>query len=109
MRRRTKVLAAGAATAVVLGGAGVAVAAGAGGDDDGEGRPITGSELTRASKVALEHTGGGRVTGSEIDDEEGYYEIEVTMGDGSQVDVHLNRAFQVIDTTDDGSGDTEEP
>jgi hypothetical protein len=71
------------------------------GPDDGNGSPITGSALHRASAVALDELGGGEVTGSEAQDEEGYYEIEVTR-DGSQVDVHLDRQFNVIDSSGDG-------
>jgi uncharacterized membrane protein YkoI len=86
---------------------GVAIAGAAGGDDDGSEKPISGSALDRASTAALEHTGGGRVTDSEVGDEEGYYEVEVTRGDGSQVDVHLDRDFNVLggQADDDGSGD----
>ena len=46
-----------------------------------------------------------RVTESEVDDEEGYYEIGVTRDDGSQVDVHLDRDFNVLDSSSDGGSD----
>lgn len=75
------------------------------GRDDGNGQPVTGSPLDKASAVALDHTGGGRVSGSEIRDEEGYYEIEVTKADGSQVDVHLDSDFNVLDAQSDGGGE----
>jgi uncharacterized membrane protein YkoI len=104
MKRRTKIVV--AATALVgaaAAGTGVAVAGGAG-DDDGTETPITGAELDRASAVALDETGGGRVTETEKGDEEGYYEVEVTRDDGSQVDVHLDRSFHVIDSSADGDG-----
>jgi uncharacterized membrane protein YkoI len=99
---------AGAVIAVL--GVGAAAIAGAtgGGDDDATDKPITGSALQRASDAALEHTGGGRVTETEAGDEEGAYEVEVTRADGSQVDVHLDRSFNVIGDeadSDDGSGD----
>lgn len=61
-------------------------------------QPITGPDLERASKVALDYTGGGRVTGTEIEDEESYYEIEVTRDDGSQIDVQLDESFNVVGT-----------
>lgn len=85
---------AGAALLVVAiaGSAGGAVIA-TGGDDE---QPITGSALDKASAVALDHTGGGRVTGTEIGDEESFYEVEVTLGDGSQVDVQLDENFKVV-------------
>ena len=96
----------GVLAALVVGGAAIA---GASGDDDaGENeRPITGSALDRAKTAALDHTGGGKVTGTEVDDEEGKYEVEVTTSDGS-VDVHLNEDFQVLSEVgdkDDGSED----
>jgi uncharacterized membrane protein YkoI len=81
---------------------GVAIAGAAGGDDDDGGeRPIAGSALDRASAAALEHTGGGRVTETETGDEESYYEVEVTRGDGSQVDVQLDRDFHVTGSEGD--------
>jgi hypothetical protein len=86
-------------------GGGAAIAGATGGGDDGSGTPVTGNSLDRASAVALQQTGGGRVTGSEIRDEEGYYEIEVTRSDGSQVDVHLDRNFKVVDAKADGGPD----
>jgi len=80
--------------------AGIAIAAG--GHDDSA--PITGSALARASSAALDFT-GGRVTGTEVGDEGGYYEVEVTRADGSQIDVHLDSAFNVLG----GAADTEAP
>ncbi len=75
------------------------------GHDDGDSQPITGSALDKASAAALRETGGGRVTASELDDEEGYYEIEVTRPDGSQVDVHLDRAYNVLDAQSEAGDD----
>ena len=107
MQRRTKAIVASATiVAVAAGGASAAVAAG-GGDDDETEAPITGSALSRANDAALAHTGEGRVTETEVGDEESYYEVEVTLDDGSQVDVQLDRDFNVVgsegddDTTDD--------
>jgi hypothetical protein len=106
MKTRKKLLiVGGSALALAVGGAGVAMATGAG--DDGNGQPITGSALEKASSVALNETGGGKVSATEIRDEEGYYEVEVTKPDGSQVDVHLNKDFSVIDSSADGSGGDE--
>ena len=95
MRRRTKVVLAGTVAGVaILAGTGYAVAGGA--DDDATDTPITGSALDQASSAALEHTGEGRVTETEVGDEESYYEVEVTLDDGSEVDVQLNRDFEVV-------------
>lgn len=103
MQRRTKWIAGGAlAVAVVAGGAGVAIAGGVGDDDE---PPITGRALDQATAAALEETGGGTVTETEQGDEEGAYEVEVTLDDGRQVDVHLDEDFNVISSdADDDSG-----
>ena len=98
MRRWKRWVAAAAVAAAVMGG-GTGIAAATGGDDHDQ--AITGDALTRASAVAIAHTGGGRVTGSEVGDEEGYYEVEVTLPDGRQVDVHLGRDFRVLTTKAD--------
>ena len=76
--------------------------------------PITGSALDRASQVALKEVGSGKVTQTEAGDEEGAYEVEVTKADGSQVDVHLDKSFAVLDAKadkadseqSDGDGET---
>ena len=97
MKRKTTILIAAGATVVAL-GAGVAVVSATG--DESE-TPITGNDLTRASEAALASTGGGRVTGTEVGDEDSYYEVEVTLDDGSQVDVQLDKDFRVVETKDD--------
>lgn len=71
-------------------------------EDDSD-TPIVGSELDRASEAAIAYMGGGRVTGTEIGDEESYYEIELTFDDGSQVDVQLDESFVVVGSEDDDS------
>jgi uncharacterized membrane protein YkoI len=91
------------AAALVVAGAGVAAASG-GGDDDGSDQGITGAALDRASTAALAETGGGRVTETEVGDEESYYEVEVTLDDGSQVDVQLDKSFSVVSTKADDDG-----
>ena len=108
-------LAVAAVAALGLGGAAIAGATGGdddGGDDDATEKPISGSALDRAKAVALAHTGGGRVTATEVGDEEGYYEVEVRRADGSQTDVHLDRSFHVLGSAadgDDGAGDDDGP
>ncbi|MBD8870316.1 PepSY domain-containing protein [Nocardioides sp. MJB4] len=102
-KRRAGVLV-GAVVAVAVGVGGAAVA-GSGGDDDAGDREITGPALQEAEREALAETGEGRVTGTEVEDEESYYEVEVTLEDGSQVDVQLDESFQVVGTeADDESG-----
>ncbi len=76
-------------------------------EDEREGtdEAITGDALDRASEAALEYIGEGRVTDTEVGDEEGYYEIEVTRDDGGQVDVHLDENFEVLGNEVDGRED----
>jgi uncharacterized membrane protein YkoI len=94
-------IAVGVVAVLATGGAAIAGATGGGGDagDKGEKEtPITGSALDRASQAALKEAGGGKVTETEQGDEESYYEVEVTKADGSQVDVQLDKAFNVVAT-----------
>jgi hypothetical protein len=97
-----KVLLAVALAIVVLAGAGVAYATGSG--DNSSAPQETGAGIEKAKSIALDHTNGGRVSGTEIGDEEGYYEVEVIRGDGSQVDVHLDRDYNVLSMPADHEG-----
>jgi len=92
-------LVAAAVAVLLLVGAGVAYATGSGGDDSEQ--QATGPGIEKAKSVALDQTNGGHVSGTEVGDEEGYYEVEITRDDGSQVDVHLDRDFNVLSTPDD--------
>ena len=110
MKKRTKIIGAGAAAlALAAGGAGVAIAGGSDEAEDAAEGPdvaISGSALDQAKAAALESTGGGTVSGTETGDEESYYEVEVTLDDGSQVDVQLDRGFNVVGSSgDDEAGE----
>jgi uncharacterized membrane protein YkoI len=103
MKKRIALVAALVAVAAAV-AAGFAVA---GARDDHE-QSITGNALVRASQAALAETGGGRVTETEVGDEDAYYEVEVTLPDGREVDVHLDRSFAVVSSAgdaDDAEGD----
>jgi hypothetical protein len=102
---RTGLLAA-AVVMILLVGAGVAYATGSG--DDSSEQQATGPGIDKAKDIALDHTNGGHVTGTEVGDEEGYYEVEVTKDDGSQVDVHLDRDFNILGTPADHEGSDHE-
>lgn len=100
-----KKLAIGAAAAVLaLGGGGAAIAsqqeqqapAPTNGGDESSEQQATGPNIEKAKSAALDYTNEGRVTGAEVGDEESYYEIEVTREDGSQVDVQLDRDFNIV-------------
>jgi hypothetical protein len=104
MNARTKWIAGAAVAVAVLGiGTGVAMAVG-GGDDD---TPLTGSTLDQATAAALEATGGGTVTETEVGDDGAAYGVEVRLDDGTQVEVNLDERFEVIgqEQDDDGAGD----
>jgi len=101
MRKRTLITIAAVAALAAAGG--TAIAAGAR-DDDATERPISGDALERAKAAALADT-PGRVTGTEVGDEESYYEVEVTRPDGSQVDVQLDRDFHVVSSATDSEND----
>jgi uncharacterized membrane protein YkoI len=102
------VVAAGAVLLLV--GAGVAYATGSDGDPSEQ---AAGTNLDKAKSVALQEV-NGQVTGSEVGDEEGAYQIEVTRPDGTQVDVNIDKNFNVINAkadhdnvqAEDGGGDS---
>ena len=107
MNKKLKIALITGGAIAAIGGGGAAIAAATGAGDDGSGTPITGSALGKAKAVALQQTGGGQVSATEVRDEEGYYEVEVQKTDGSEVDVHLDRQFNVIDSSGDSeSGDS---
>ncbi len=105
MTKRKWIAAAVVAVAVTGTGAGLAMANGGGDDSQG---PITGTALEQATAAALASTGGGRVTDTEVGDEESYYEVEVTLADGSQVDVQLDESFDVVGSKADHEGPEDE-
>ena len=61
----------------------------------------------RRRPLALAHTGEGTVSDTEMGDEESYYEVEVTLDDGSQVDVQLDKGFDVVGDEADAEGEDE--
>jgi len=105
MRTRTKAAIIGT---VLVGAAAASGGVAFAGADDENDAPITGSALERASEAALQATGGGRVTETELGDEESYYEVEVTLPDGSQTDVQLDRDYNVVGSQTDTESETGE-
>lgn len=71
MTKRKKLIIGVAAVAAVGIGTGAAVAQG---EDD---LPLRGATRNRATKAALEHGGGGTVTGTELGDDGAAYGVEV--------------------------------
>ena len=111
MKRSRKVTTGIALGVGAVAAAGLAVANASSGedehDDDGTDTAISGEALEQASEAALVHTGGGQVTGSEVGDEESYYEIEVTLDNGDEVDVQLDERFNVVGDENDAPGDND--
>jgi hypothetical protein len=97
------VTAVGAAAVAI--GTGIAAAQ----PDDGDGTPITGDALAKASQAALAFTGGGNVTATEVGDVESLYQVEVTLSNGNQVDVQLDQNFAVVGNKTDPPGADNEP
>lgn len=102
MRKRTLLIASGLAGAALATGGGIAWATGGGGE-----RPLSGSELERATSAALRHTGGGKVVEAETGEDSAAYEVEVRLPDGREVEVTLDASFDVVGQSgdDDGASD----
>jgi hypothetical protein len=98
-----KALVAVAFAAAVAAGAGVAAAAAGPGGTTGSGDDepaLAGDTLARASAAALQAAGrygsGGTVTEAEGPGEHPGYEVEVTLADGTEVEVRLDSSFAVV-------------
>lgn len=102
MNRRTIII---TTCALAAAAGGIAVVGGVTASHSDDEQPITGDALRRASDAALAHTGGGVVTETEVGDEDSLYEVEITLDDGSQVDVQLDENFDVVSReADDDTG-----
>jgi len=87
-------------------GAGIANAIGV-----GDCEQLSGPTAEQAKAAALKAAGGGTVLEVEGQDGDGagVYEVEVRRADGSEVEVHLNAAFEPVGTVaDDDKGEQEE-
>src|SRR6187399_1287460 len=108
MLRKRVVVGAGAVAlvaAVVAGGVAVA----GGGDEGDGGGDVTTLQSDRATRAALDATGGGHANSVERDSENGAtWEVEVTKPDGNTVDVRLDQNYQliVVEGDSENSGDT---
>lgn len=87
MQRKTRWSAVGVAAGFLIGG-GFGPAG-----SNGKANPLTPSIRAMAANAALHQTGGGRVTGAEID--HGAYDVEVRLPDGRHVDVVLDKNLEV--------------
>ena len=98
---RMLVIAAAVAILLALGAAGIAYANG--GDSEEQ---VTGPEAQKAKSAAIAAVGGGSVTEVERDDGNGTgaFEVEVARDDGSQLEVHLDGAYNVVGRQADEDG-----
>jgi uncharacterized membrane protein YkoI len=87
-----------AGVVLAAGGAGTALALQEDGPDQ--------ADLDRAAQVALDAVGDGDVTDVEQDDD-GTYEVEIRLPDGTETDVDLSSGFEVVRTEADGTDDTD--
>jgi uncharacterized membrane protein YkoI len=96
MNKSSKVIATSAlGAALILGTAGFSMAGTQADDGESDG-PITGAALDQASAAAISVAGGGHVTETSLNDEEGKYDVEVTLDNGDRVDVLLDANFAVV-------------
>ena len=66
---------------------------------DGDNVPVGDAERQQATDAALAKTGEGTVTDVEVDD--GGYDVEVRLADGTEIDVDLDADFAVLRTEQD--------
>jgi len=105
LNRRIAIIVAGVAVLAAT-GAGIAKATGV-----GDGEKLTGTAAEQAKAAALKAAGGGTVLEVESQDGDGagVYEVEVRRADGSQVEIHLNAAFEQVGmAADDDKGENGE-
>ena len=110
MKRKTRIITTSIAAAAIVVGAGAAYAVAAG---DGEG--LDNENMQRARDAALAEAGGGTVT--EIESDDGGYDVEVRLDDGTEIEIELGNDFtvratesgQVDDGDDDGRDDDDLP
>ena len=96
-------LAAGGAVAIAG-----AVGAGPAGSETGDDQELIGSIRDQAVDAALKATGGGTVTETEMGDDGAAYGVEVLVPGSREVEVNLDRNFNVIGQESDGDGDDDE-
>ena len=102
--RRNQFIALGAAIAFIIAAAAGTSFAVANNSDD---QPLTGDTYQQAVDAALAEYPGAEVTETEIGDGAAAYEVELSLADGSEVEVELDDSFQVIGSSpddDDGTG-----
>ncbi|MET0907886.1 MAG: PepSY domain-containing protein [Ilumatobacteraceae bacterium] len=101
MKRTTRIITVSITAVALAVGAGTAFAIA---EDDSA--PVDGDAQQRATEAALAETGTGTVTDVEHDD--GGYDVEVRLDDGTEVAVALATDFSVIRAETDRADDTDD-
>jgi hypothetical protein len=71
---------------------------------------VTGAAASRAQAAAVKYVGGGTAGAVTTDFTKKGYEVTVTKSDGSQVEVHLDSSFNVVQGGHGhGDGDADGP
>ncbi|MCQ8193037.1 PepSY domain-containing protein [Streptomyces rugosispiralis] len=87
---------------------GAAAGEAAGGDDDGKVEPpLTGEIKSKAEKAALAAHPGTVLKSEEDQENPGLYAVEVKKGDGTSIEVYLDKSFRVVKTKEEGTEENE--
>ncbi|MBV8690016.1 MAG: hypothetical protein JOZ37_16705 [Actinobacteria bacterium] len=73
-------------------------------DHEGQEKAVTGDAATKAQAAAVKSVGSGTAGAVTSDFNGGGYEVTVTKADGSQVEVHLDSSFNVVQGHGHGGG-----
>jgi hypothetical protein len=65
-------------------------------EHEGQEKPVTGAAATQAQAAAVKSVGGGTAVAVTTDMTGKGYEVTVTKPDGSQIEVHLDSSFNVM-------------
>ncbi len=101
MKRKTRIITTSIAAVAIALGAGAAFAVAA-----GDGETPDSNDMQRARDAALAEAGGGTVT--EVESDDGGYDVEVRLEDGTEVDIELAGDFTVRSTVSDEVDDNDD-
>ena len=74
-------------------------------EHEGQEKAVTGDAAAKAQAAAVKSVGGGTAGAVTTDMSGNGYEVTVTKADGSQVEVHLDSSFNVMQGGPGGHGD----
>ncbi|MBD3007955.1 PepSY domain-containing protein [Streptomyces sp. 5-10] len=84
-------------------------AGGEAGEEAGEKKepPLTGAIKEKAEKAALAAHPGTVLKSEEDQENPGLYAVEVKKGDGTSIEVYLDKSFKVVKTKEEGTEENE--